>query len=201
MNPTRSVVGIQSAASHARTRSASAMFFLASVIFFTGCASNAPAAKTAGAAKPAAEQKQATIRSLEGMTRVPLVVTGQGSALVRCTVNGKPMTLILDTGAQGTVIDLRVATEAGVKSREVPGFFSRGIGAGVVRMRMSEPITLEMSGFEARVTATLQDFSGLTLQHLQTGSTPIVGLLGFDILRSYGAIIDLQEGAMYLKKR
>ncbi len=135
------------------------------------------------------------------MARVPLVVTAQGSALVRCTINGKPITLILDTGAQGTVIDLRVATAAGVKSTEVPGFFSRGVGAGKVAMRQGETITLEMSGFPARVTPTLQDFSGLTIQHMQTGSTPIVGLLGFDVLRSYGAFIDLKEGAMYLQKR
>jgi hypothetical protein len=169
------------------------------LVLLAGCAGTTPSANTAKAATD--DQKAQTVRSLEGMTRVPLVVTGQGSALVRCSINGKPITLILDTGAQGTVIDLRAATAAGVKSKEVPGFYSRGIGAGRVAMRQGETITLEMSGFPARVSPTLQDFSGLTLQHLQTGSTPIVGLLGFDVLRSYGAIIDLQEGAMYLRKR
>jgi hypothetical protein len=183
-------------------KSAMARWFTASaLILVSGCAGNTTVTKTASVDKPATEQKQPTSRSLEGMTRVPLTVTAQGSALVKCTVNGKPIVLILDTGAQGTVIDLRVATQAGIKSTEVPGFFSRGIGAGRVAMRQGETITLDMSGFPARVTPTLQDFSGLTLMHLQTGSTPIVGLLGFDVLRAYGAVIDLQEGAMYLKKR
>ncbi len=135
------------------------------------------------------------------MTRVPLSVTAQGSALVKCMLNGKPIVLILDTGAQGTVIDLRVATSLGVKSTEVPGFFSRGVGAGRVAMRQGEVVTLDMSGFPARVAPNLQDFSGITNQHMQTGSTPIVGLLGFDVLRAYGAVIDLQEGAMYLRQR
>lgn len=169
------------------------------IALLAGCAS------TSSAPKPA-ESKTATAtelksRSLEGMTRVPLIVTGQNSAVVRCTLNGQPISLILDTGAQGTVIDLRTALAAGVKTSEVPGFFSRGIGAGKVQMRASEEIVLNMSGFEARLRATLQDFSGLTIQHLQTGKTPIVGLLGFDVLRGYGAVIDLQEGAMYLRKR
>ena len=177
-------------------RSAAAL----SLVSLVGCAGSPSQSRPESPASNAAANFPES-RSLAGMTRIPLTVTGQGSALVNCTINGKPIVLILDTGAQSTVIDLRAATNAGVKSHEVPGFYSRGIGAGRVAMRQGEVITLEMSGFPAQVAPSLQDFSSLTIQHLQTGSTPIVGLLGFDVLRSYGAVIDLKEGAMYLKKR
>lgn len=172
------------------------------LFLLSGCAgSSTTGASTPSAPDATGQQKHVAARSLEGMTRVPLRVTAQGSALVDCRVNGKLIVLILDTGAQSTVIDLRAATDAGIKSREVPGFYSRGVGAGRVAMRQGEVVTLDMSGFPAKVAPTLQDFSGLTIQHLATGSTPIVGLLGFDVLRSYGAVIDLKEGAMYLKQR
>lgn len=165
---------------------------------FAGCA---PSGTAANSSTPKAAATAATPVTTAGMYRVPLTVTGQGSALVHCTINGKPIVLILDTGAQGTVIDLKAATDAGVRSREVPGFFSRGVGAGRVAMRQGEVITLDMSGFPAQVAPNLQDFSSLTLSHLSSGKTPIVGLLGFDVLRSYGAVIDLREGAMYLRQR
>lgn len=171
-------------------------------LLVAGCTSTSSAPQTSKAVEPGSNADAApTSRSLVGMTRVPLIVTAQGSALVKCMVNGKQIVLILDTGAQATVIDIRAATNAGIRSHEVPGFYSRGVGAGKVAMRQGDVTTLDMSGFQAQVAPTLQDFSSLTLQHLQTGSTPIVGLLGFDVLRSYNAVIDLKEGAMYLQKR
>lgn len=179
-------------------------YILLALGLMAGCSTTSTKPKSTPVAVAAEGDSGAAVpqsRSLVGMTRVPLIVTGQNSALVNCTLNGKPIVLILDTGAQGTTIDLRVALAAGVKTTEVPGHFARGIGAGVVQTRASERIVLNMSGFEAHLYATLQDFSGLTIQHLQTGKTPIVGLLGFDVLRGYGAVIDLQEGAMYLRKR
>ena len=134
------------------------------------------------------------------MHRVPLTVTGQGSMLVTVNLNGKDVSLILDTGAQATVIDLRVATELGVPL--MPGqLYSVGVGAGRVAARQGAVVTLDMAGFKAKVAPTLQDFSTLTLNHLSRGGKPIVGLLGFDVLRSYDAVIDVGEPALYLRAR
>ena len=134
------------------------------------------------------------------MHRVPLQKSGQGAALLTTTLNGTPITLLVDTGAQSTVIDLRVAQKAGVKLQ--PGALrSIGVGPGVINARQGEVVTLDLAGYPAQVRPTLQDFSGLIAASRRWSSTPIVGLLGYDVMSSCGAILDLDEGAMYLKKR
>lgn len=163
-------------------------------ILLSGCATT-----TQPATKQASEKVERAA-STAGMHRVPLVLTGQNSALVEMTLNGKEIVLLLDTGAQGTVIDIAVARSLGVKVSAIESY-GRGVGAGRVASRQGEVVTLKMSGFDAQVAPTLQDFSGLTNNWLRRGGKPIVGLLGYDVMRAYGAIIDLNEGAMYLRKR
>jgi predicted aspartyl protease len=160
-----------------------------------GCAATDTVAPTTKAASAKVERAASTT----GMHRVPLILTGQNSALVEMTINGKPIVLLLDTGAQGTVMDLGVATSIGVKSSASP-IFNHGVGAGRVAIRQSEIITLDMHGFQAKVAPSLQDFSALMNSWGQRGGKRIVGLLGYDVLRTYGAIIDLNEGAMYLRR-
>lgn len=168
---------------------------LLSAALVAGCASTdsvAPATRVAS-------EKVERAASTAGMHRVPLILSGQNSALVEMNLNGKPIVLLLDTGAQGTVMDLGVANRLGVKS-SASNMFNHGVGAGRVAIRQAEVVTLEMSGFPARVSPSLQDFSSLMNSWSRKGGKPIVGLLGYDVLRTYGAIIDLNEGAMYLRK-
>jgi predicted aspartyl protease len=160
-----------------------------------GCAATDSVAPTTKVASTKVE----TAASTAGMFRVPLILTGQNSAIVEMTLNGKPIVLLLDTGAQGTVMDLATATSLGVKSTASP-MFNHGVGAGRVAIRQSEIITLNMSGFEAHVAPSLQDFSALMMSWNQRGGKKICGLLGYDVLHTYGAIIDLNEGAMYLRR-
>jgi Aspartyl protease len=165
-----------------------------SFILVSGCAT------TTEPKTKAASEKVEQAASTAGMHRVPLLLTGQNSALVEMTLNGKEIILLLDTGAQGTVIDIAVARSLGVKMSSTTSY-GRGVGAGVVAARQGEVVTLTMNGFDAKVSPTLQDFSSMTNNWLRRGGRPIIGLLGYDVLRAYGAIIDLNEGAMYLRKR
>ena len=167
-----------------------------SMIFMAGCASAGSDAPTTRAASEKVERAASTA----GMHRVPLILTGQNSALVEIKINGKEIVLLLDTGAQGTVMDIAATTALGVKSTGGAGY-SQGVGAGRVAMRQAEVITMDMAGFEARVAPSLQDFSALMNNWRRRGGKPIIGLLGYDVLHAYGAIIDLNEGAMYLRRK
>lgn len=147
----------------------------------------------------AASDKVQRAASTAGMHRVPLILTGQNSALVEIKVNGKEIVLLLDTGAQGTVMDIAATHALGVKSAASSGY-SQGVGAGRVAMRQAEIVTFDMAGFQAQVAPSLQDFSALMNNWRRRGGKPIIGLLGYDVLHTYGAIIDLNEGAMYLRR-
>jgi hypothetical protein len=174
-------------------RSAAAIAIACSALLTAGCASS-----NDGPTTRLASEKVQQAASTAGMHRVPLILTGQNSALVEMKLNGKDIVLLLDTGAQGTVMDYAATTALGVKSVAMGGF-SQGVGAGRVSMRQAEVITLDLNGFPAKVAPSLQDFSALINNWRRRGGKPIIGLLGYDVLRTYGAIIDLNEGAMYLR--
>lgn len=161
-----------------------------------GCASGGSSEPTTKKASEKVERAASTT----GMHRVPLILSGQNAALVEMKYNGKPFTLLLDTGAQGTVMDLAAATALGIKSTRDPGF-SYGVGAGKVARNQAQIIQLDLNGFTAEVRPILQDMSSLRYNWSARGGKATIGLLGYDILQSYGAIIDLNEGAMYLRKR
>lgn len=165
-----------------------------SALVLSGCASSNDAVPTTRVASDKVEHAASTA----GMHRVPLILTGQNSALVEMKLNGKDIVLLLDTGAQGTVMDYAATTALGVKSSQMGGF-SQGVGAGRVAMRQAEVITLDLNGFQAHVAPSLQDFSSLINNWRRRGGKPIIGLLGYDVMHTYGAIIDLNEGAMYLR--
>ena len=77
--------------------------------------------------------------------------------------------------------------------------YSVGVGAGRVAGREAESTTFTLAGFDAQVAPRVQDFTGLTWNGLARSSRPIVGLLGFDVLRSYGAVLDVQRGELWLR--
>lgn len=157
-----------------------------------GCASTTtpPAAAPAASAGPIATT---------GMTRVPLIVSGQGALLVDVTINGEAVVMILDTGAQSTVLDLATANRLGMRSNPSASY-SIGVGAGRVAGRDGAATTFRLgNAFDATVAPRLQDFTNLTWNHLRRGGRPIVGLLGFDVLASYGAIVDVGRGEMWLR--
>ena len=180
-----------------RRQLAHRVFVTSWFILSSGCASTGTVAPTT--AQAAATGAPAP-RTTAGMHRVPLQVTGQGSLFVPVKLNGQEIILLLDTGAQGTVMDSRVAKSLGVKTSGVAGR-SMGVGAGVVKTEQAELVTLDIGGFSAQVRPSLQDMSSLMNNWTARGGKKVIGLLGFDVLRSYGAIIDVGEGALYLKKR
>lgn len=85
------------------------------------------------------------------------------------TVNGSPVTFVVDTGASGTVISKRIAQAAGIRSCSTVGY--AGTANGVV----------------ARCTATVSEitFGGFHVRNLVVAimpNMPVDALLGMDVL-------------------
>lgn len=154
-----------------------------------GCAT-APVAPKADA--PAAV-------STTGLRKVPLIVSGQNALLVEVSINkGEPVLMLVDTGAQSTVLDITVARKLGLSIRSRASY-SIGVGAGRVEGREAEATTFTLGDVDTQIAPRVQDFTGLTWSGLSRSPRPVVGLLGFDVLRSYGAILDVGRGELWLK--
>lgn len=104
----------------------------------------------------------------------------------RGTVNGSPVSFVVDTGASGTVISGRVAAAAGIRACSTVGY------------------TATANGVVARCTATVDEvtFGGFHLKHLVVSilpNMPVDGLLGMDVLGRLK--IQQQDGTLSLSSK
>lgn len=133
-----------------------------------------------------------------GATRVPLIVSGQNALLVDVVIRGQRVRLLLDTGAQSTVLDLGVARKLGITVRPTQSY-SIGVGAGRVAGYSGEPTPFTIGDATVVVSPRLQDFTNITWAGLSRGGEPVVGLLGFDVLRAGHAVLDMDRGELWLR--
>jgi hypothetical protein len=182
-------------------------------MLLSGCAgggSTAPTGTRSVADAPVAAKRENVSRFGTDRVRVPLELRG-GALYIRGTVNGKPVLLIVDTGASSTVFDRAAVARLGLPTRAT-GMRSVGIGMHSVEMRQLPLIAMNVvsgdagadrigPGFALSMSPTQIDLSTMVSNKLSRGMEAPSGLLGLDVLRAYDAIIDTREGAMYLVRK
>jgi predicted aspartyl protease len=112
--------------------------------------------------------------------------------LVNIKINGKPFTMVIDTGASKTALDknlfLSANKKATLSSNEK---LSTGLGTNTMKsytttvddLRIGD---LKISDFEVAVL----DLSAINIAYEQMGHTQVLGVLGGDVLMYYKAVID-----------
>lgn len=112
-----------------------------------------------------------------------------GMAIVRASVNGVEGNFILDTGSPGVVINSR-------KEGFVPKSLAAGIG-GSLKVGTFTIGTFNWGIISAKeLEAYLLDIS-----HLEAASgKPIMGLIGYDVLKQYEVLFDYQSGKITVFK-
>lgn len=182
-------------------------------VLLSGCAgggSASPAGSRKAAESPATGKRESVSRFGADRVRVPLELRG-GALYIRGTVNGKPVLLIVDTGASSTVFDRAAVARLGLPTRAT-GMRSVGIGMHSVEMRQLPLIAMNVGsgdagsepkgpGFALSMSPTQIDLSTMVSNKISRGMEAPSGLLGLDVLRAYDAIIDTREGAMYLVRK
>ncbi len=131
-----------------------------------------------------------------GFKGVPLTLKNN-QALLDISVGGQTFTCLLDTGAQGSVIDRGKAKELGLVVRENAGF-AGGIGGSAGPVGMTNLANLKVGG----VHKTGATFAVMDLRAVsgKQGSTRFDGIVGFDLLEELEAVIDYKGGVLYLRE-
>jgi len=125
-----------------------------------------------------------------GFLRIPLSRNGRGHFEASGTINGRPVRVLIDTGAAGTVVSLALATELGLEIQPLgPGGGSEVCGAEL-RVEGVVPRTRKLFAVDlSRINASLA----------KKGTKPIEVLLGVDVFDAQAAVIDYGSESLFLR--
>ena len=122
---------------------------------------------------------------LDGRSVLPITMVG-GAPMVAVTINDRRANLLLDTGADATVLGRSVASVLGVRPR--PGGIT--ISSSVGGSQAVEHATVD----RLQVADQRFDALGVTLADVPIGD----GVLGLDVLSRYDLEVDLSRGEAFL---
>jgi hypothetical protein len=137
---------------------------------------------------------------LLGFSASPVVQLVTGHQLVNGTLNGKPATFVLDTGANVSVIHQPYAADFGLTPQRGVTGAAVGLGGGMKATRASVE-TLQIADVQIRQRhLMIADLSQLESILGRLTRSPIHGIVGQDVLREHRAVIDVARPMLYLRK-
>ena len=134
-----------------------------------------------------------------GWHGVPIRVTKGWNLYVDSKLNGKPVQLMIDTGAFTTLIHRPFVHAMRLPLRDTPytsgavNLDDRGLQLATIRRFSVGSFTVK------RKEVGVMDLAGLIHGDLLKGSPPVAGLLGSEFLRRNHGIIDFGTRTLYLK--
>jgi predicted aspartyl protease len=156
------------------------------------------------AEKPGAVLAEVVEKSLKmsGFAPVPIRLGGRG-ILIRGEINDRPALFLLDTGSLATVFNLPQLKDFGLSDHERLGRL-QDLGAHNEELRFTKVPSLKLGDFTIqglRVgVSTFPDFEEMNLTLKKSGSPPMLGYLGPEVLASANALIDFSSEKVYLRK-
>ena len=132
---------------------------------------------------------------------VPLVRAATGHlALAGAAINGRDVTLYLDTGAGRTVIDLACARALGLPL-EADAAGAGGAGSATLASHRTRLASLDLGAVaEEDFPAHAIDLSHVNQALRARGERPMDGVLGADVLDAREAVIDYRQLHLFLKR-
>ena len=121
---------------------------------------------------------------------------------VRCRVNGKSCTLLVDTGASRTVFDnTRIRNFVGDQKLDPNEKLSSGLGTNSMETQTTILNKLKFGDLLVEhFTTVLLDLSHVNETYVKMGFAPIDGVLGSDILMQYQATLDYRKKELLLRR-
>jgi hypothetical protein len=126
---------------------------------------------------------------------VPIEIAYGGLIFVKVMINGTPMSMILDSGAEATVLNRSRLAKLGLQGL---GKFATGAGGGDVELSYVKGVTTQVG--DAQVTD--QIVAAIMLDQLEEPlSRPLDGILGYDFMSRFVLEIDYQHSKMRMFDR
>jgi hypothetical protein len=134
---------------------------------------------------------------LLGFTGVPMRELASGHHIVRVTLNGRPASFVLDTGANATVIHASHAADFGLAEGGRTGG-AIGLG-GTMEARQIGVESFTIGDVEIRLRQIMVTDLGQIANMLSPmAGTPVHGIVGQDAMKEHRAVIDVSRSVVHL---
>jgi predicted aspartyl protease len=147
---------------------------------------------------PGASAERARLLKDAGYVELPLTLRANGMPDVEAELNGERMVFLLDTGAQLTNLDETLAGRLKLPQRDSPNLKNRLLDGSELPVRFASMDHLTIGGISAPVEAILLPMKRLNEWRQAEGYPPWAGLLGADVLKRFGAVIDFDAPSLFL---
>ncbi len=116
----------------------------------------------------------------------------------------KKFKMVIDTGASKTVLDKETLLNSGIDEDKFlnTDILSTGLGTNSMQSFMISIPVMKIGEWSTKnFTAAVLDLSSINYAYNQIGLDPVIGVLGGDILKLYGARIDYKKNLLTLNQR
>lgn len=135
----------------------------------------------------------------QGYSSIQLEQLISGHLFLKMKINGEEGGFILDTGAGGTVIDKSVYSKFRLIN-ESSSELAAGAGGANMKLEVSKSNTVQIKGVKQKeVTLMIMNLDHVNTALEQMGIDPVDGVIGADLLKSFGMIIDYPMLMLYFK--
>jgi hypothetical protein len=135
----------------------------------------------------------------EGYRRVPLTRNGVGHFETGGTLAGRPVRVLVDTGASSTVVSFALAQELGLKLTSL-GRKGGGAGGTQIEIFQLENNSLSLDHAHPKPNALYaMDLSHVNGALALKGASPVDVILGVDVFEKQAAVIDYGSSSLFLK--
>ena len=134
-----------------------------------------------------------------------LTLEGDGHHIIlEVEILDKPFKMVLDTGASKTVLDRETLSQSGIQDEHLinTNILSSGLGTNQMKSFMFDLPTLKIGKWQCKnLQVAVLDLSSINYAYSQMNFSPVVGVLGGDILLNYGAVINYKKRSLTLNDR
>ena len=142
------------------------------------------------------------------MQNIPFeVISLQGDGfhiITEVEIFEKNFKMVIDTGASKTVLDKETLLSSGISEDNFlnTDILSTGLGTNNMQSFMITIPKIKLSEWSTKnFTAAVLDLSSINFAYQQIGLEPVIGVLGGDIFKLYGARIDYKKNILKLNQR
>ncbi len=137
--------------------------------------------------------------SQKGYTQIPLSKNGVGHFQTEGSLNGRPISVLIDTGASSTVFSFSLAREMNLPMTKL-SMFGGGAGAAKLEIHQIQDARFVVGNIAPQIRALLaMDLTHVNQAGALKGLLPIDAVLGADALEAHAAVIDYGSSSLYLK--